>query len=288
MDNGPIVIELDQFLRIGNCRTSEVLVQKASWLQQTFECFQETENSAPKPRWNKVERPSRKADKPRIGNRDLSNEAIARKDFLGLMNKLSSTNKEHMIKQMRASLRPEFKTMYVQIIWDFMLRAPDFQDIYSDVYLNLSCNIDIRDDIQELWTNYFTSKNWIPPTSILENNEEYDEFCEYVKWKKRAIAAIRGWIYMCRKMLLDQKCEQQLFAALVADVNERVQAGPCKVLEVLLEQLLAFLAHTNHDMHAITPCIGVWSERAPSMPPSMRFKLYDVRDIVVRKNERKR
>lgn len=266
------------------------LQEKARWLAQTFPCFQEslTENK----KWQRPNNPAkpnhpvRPMEKPRIGNRDLSNENLARKDFVSHMNKLSTANKQAIFKHIQQTLRPGFLPQYIQWLWEYMLQSPAYQDLYLEVIpmvTALEGPQRTQDILRDMWTAYCTEQKWIPSADVFE--EEYDDFCNYLLWKKKAIASIQAWIRLGRTQYMSKNTARDLFTYLLHSCSQHM-TQPSKTLEVLLEQVLQYLALQKPDVLELHTWMDQWRPSFATMPPAIRFKLYDMEEWMQGKNEK--
>jgi len=283
--DGPIIIPVHQFFeQYEKCTRSDVMMQKVKWLHDTYECFSEGIDSS-KPKWHKIHR--KPVEKPKIIKKELSTESIAKREFLGSMNKLSPKNKDSVFKTILATHRSEYASLYVGIVWDFMLRAPDYQPLYIDLLTTLcSTNDDIGKEIHKLHQVYMNERLWFPPDSIMEESSEYDDFCEYVKWKKRAVAAIRGWMTLIRGNLLSISYQTPLLLTIFDVCDELMFSDPSKKLEAVLDQMLELITYIDHVPSKVVQRIEDWGKIAQDMMPIIRFKILDIRDQINEKNDR--
>lgn len=254
------------------------IVEKAKWLLSTFACF-----SSDKPPPHKQHRSAasdhhhqHNANSHRRNNKELSTEAITIKNIMTLMNKLSPANKEHIVAQVRASFREEFAHIYVKLIWDFMLRSPEHQDLYTDVLLILAPHVNTA--IAALYDDWCAERRWLMRNSC--DTEQYDEFCDYVKEKARAIATIKGFGYLMRKRLLPEDVYNDVVRQLVQSGNEYIGVD-ARAFESVLEQLKA--VYHPALMDAAVAHISRWMAQAPDLPPAVRFKVYDLNDKMSQK-----
>lgn len=286
MDNDLIVVEVHDFQHITSSQDAS-LRKKAEWLKSTFECFK----SDAVPQWKKkgvVMSKPMPVQRQKIGNKELSCEAIARKDIMSLMNKLTATNKDHIFNQLKSSLRENYAELYVKCIWDFMLLCPEQQNVYSDILLQLSCYIDVHSTIQQIWEEYVSDKAWIPPNTEPDDLHDYDVFCDHVKWKKQSIAKVKGWMIFCKRLLLPNSCQSVLGQELFCSCDTFINKQQYKGADIAAEQLTAFVQSCNSPDDAMVNCVSCWKNVATSFPPSLRFKIYDLYDLVHRKNEVKK
>jgi len=267
---------------------SEQFEKKAKYLIDTYKCFTESDKCVP-PKWLKkktVEFKTNTVERKKIGTKELSIEAITRKEFLSLMNKLTLNNKQSILKNVASIIRKDYTSLYIDIIWDLMQRAPEFRTVYYEVFKLLDNTI-LIDKWLSIWDTYYNNKNWIPCDEILNDNEDYDEFCDFVKWKKRALAAINIWIMLYEKNIIGIHIIELLIKEIVSDCSNQIehyilnQNINIKKLDVLLEQILILInfTKTDQDDHFIE-LIKKWIPRADSLKPSTRFKLYDINDTL--------
>lgn len=286
MDNDLIVVEVHDFPRITSCQ-DDVLRKKAEWLRNTFECFK----TDAIPQWKRkgsIPKPL-PVQRQKIGNKELSCEAIARKDVMSLMNKLTATNKDHIFAQLKSSLRENYADIYVKCIWDFMLLCPEHQNTYSDILLQLSCYIDVHTTIQYIWDQYIQNTSWVPLTSNdIHNIDNYDIFCDHVKWKKQAIAKVKAFMIFCKRLLLPNSCQNVLAQHLFDTCKTLLQEDNYKVAEMIIEQITALIQSYNATNDGVQNTVTGWKNVATNFPPSLRFKIYDLHDLIQRKNDNKK
>lgn len=279
--DGPIVIPVDQFFcDIQHVPRNELMMEKAKWLMESFECFQEGNDS--KPKWHRVEKTFKKPmEKPRIIKKELSRESIAKRDFLGCMNKLAPGNRESVTRTILQTHRPEFIEMYTQIVWDFMLRAPEYQTLYIELLSSLNA----KDAIHAIWKSYVQDTFWLPTETVLEESTDYDDFCEYVKWKKRAVAAVRAWMLLYKFRMIDVSIVHSLTQYIFDTTDELMFAEPSKKLEAILDQVLELVHYADHTPSIISDRIKEWERIGDDMLPIIKFKIYDIRDSILEKND---
>lgn len=263
---------------------SDLYEKKAKFLVDTYKCFTESDKFVPNKWANRKNRfEAKPIERPRIGNKELSIEAITRKEFMSLMNKLTLNNKNTILKSLKNMIRLEYTDLYIDIIWDLMQRASDFRNIYFEV-LKLFNEENLTKKWNDIWNTYYVHRSWMPTEQILNDNEDYDEFCDFIKWKKRAIAAMYVWILLYEKGIID--IIDILIREIVNDCMiefNKVNYNPKKA-DSLLEQILILVnfTKTEKDDHIIE-LVKKWLPRAEELKPSSRFKLYDINDHLEKK-----
>ena len=107
------------------------------------------------------------AEKPRIGNRELSLENLARKDFLGVLNKLSAANQATLIANFAKVIRPDFADLYVKLFWEGFLRSSDYQPVQINLLTLFAEHFPVQPRINALLSEYRTERLWMPAEGVL-------------------------------------------------------------------------------------------------------------------------
>ena len=297
---------------------SEQFEKKAKYLLDTYKCFTESDKCVP-PKWIQKKKnleykqQFEKVERKKIGSKELSIESITRKEFMSCMNKLTLTNKNIVLKNIGNIIRKDYTALYIDILWDLMQRAPEFRNIYFEVFKLLDTQ-QMMEKWATIWDSYYNKKSWLPAPEILNDNEDYDEFCDFVKWKKRALASIHVWIMLYQKGILENYIINQLIKEIVSDCNiefenivekqsdavatdvgasdvgsSDVGAGvevvevvtSVKKVDVLLEQIIILInfTKTEQDDYFIE-LIKKWLPKSDKIKSSTRFKLYDINEIL--------
>lgn len=250
---------------------------------------------------------NRKAERPRIGTRELSREDMSRKDFVANMNKLSRQNYDSILRHIRTTYNSNFLPNYMDIVWQLMMTQADYQDLHVQVieHLLLLTPNEKKDMVQEYWNNKFTKffdeKQWIPGDELEAllfsteggNSEEYDEFCDYIKWKKRIGATFQAWIHLMEHNFITPQYEFcfQHFVTLIDKALEDVQP---KYIDCLLEWFLRIhkIAPVhNEEFMKIYKSLDIdnytkeWLSKLQklSLSSSFRFKIMDITEIYHKK-----
>lgn len=230
-----------------------------------------------------------RTDVVKIGSRELSRENLAKKDFLALMNKLTQQNKAQIYQSINHVFREDCIPIYVQILWDSMQRAPDFIGLYmgaQDVLIQSSKSRDVWDKQWAiLWNTFLETKGWAPKEQLLLE-EDYDEFCDFVKWKKRTLGALRAWMALSKSPSVPQAAPKVLVQQILQDCNSELDKNNkgSKLTDTFLEEIRCFFREGTEP--EIRDIIASWvEERKQShscgfaqLRPSTRFKMLDVQD----------
>lgn len=228
-----------------------------------------------------VEAPSRPLLK--IAAAALSEEGQARKEFLPLMNKLSQKNKVSILNQVSNIIKPTCIMVYIDIIWNICLDSPGYQSLYMEVIdviagsFGSSATVDIRGKLRDRLDAFMDNAAFLPPDDM--EKEEYDDFCDYVKWKKRSLALVSMLIMLDKKGLVDGAV-RTLADKLIAACNIVLDKTSYETADILLDQLMEIYVNTwstensTPTTDAIIGFVQKWVPRVGDMKASTRFKFY--------------
>lgn len=264
------VIEVERFLQVRALVSviPDHLRRIAEEMKRTYRCFSdEGHEKRFYPRQQVVRHVEARS---RIGSRVLSKEAISKKEFMVHANKMTHKNKDSIIQAFKPHIRKECIDIYMAVVWDLIQRAPEYQDIYADFIASICADTGdvLHEKFTKIFDNYVASRNWYPSAQMV--TEDYDEFCEFVKWKKRAVAAVQAFkLFVARKWLSEEKLVA-LTDDLVSELNGLLaQSTGCSIADALLEQL-AYLPIKNETV------IKTLSDKSTSLRPSTKFKILDL------------
>jgi hypothetical protein len=168
------------------------ILEKAIEVKNTYSCFNSFYD--PKMIWaKKIYNNKDKYNKPKAKNRvhiiipEFSKTSETKRCLIGYLNKLSHKNKDLIYDKIREIISNSENTDDAfSIIWNYIKTSDD--DIYCNI-IDLFDKEYITANINAQWDNYLNNKVWNPPPYVYENNllllnDEYDMYCEYIKWKK--------------------------------------------------------------------------------------------------------
>lgn len=211
-DLGIIKVKYDTFLNIlntFNSPISENIINKANELNDNYNCF--SNNYDARSLWEKKKiialNKSNKIQKPRhhIINIDFSDKAKCKKEFISYLNKLTDLNKDVIYSKITAfikELNNEILNSLFEILINFMKSSNN--NIYIDVlYLFDSSYID--ENISKYYLNYIENKEWlsikiIEDYKFIFDENNYDEYCEYVKIKKSSLSLLKALSIILKKL----------------------------------------------------------------------------------------
>lgn len=237
-----------------------------------------------------------RAERPRIGTRELNREDISKKDFIANMNKLSRQNYDTVLRLIRTTYNSNFLPNYMNILWSMMIRQPDFQDLHIQVIQHLLTITppERKSFVQTYWSqrcqSYFQEKQWMPPDDFFAGSQgEYDEFCDYIKWKKTTGASLLAWLRLMEHAIIPPDFPM-CFNAILDGIQAAFREHTHKFAECLLEWFVQMttastgvaLSHLSPDLDFIlNDWLQIIKERGLSS--SLRFKIMDVRDLLYKK-----
>jgi len=223
--------------------------------------------------------------RPRIGVRELSREDMVCKDILSHLNKLSKTNVESIIRSLRTSFYIDYLQHYISITWDMMYKQPDFQPLFVMVLNNVRALLVSPTSLSEfdaLLTNncctFLDDQGWIPPPSILCHTAEYDDFCDYVKWKKKSQGTLRAVLALMTSHLVEPRFEH-VFER-ISDSLQASAGSPdvdLRVLECILDALL-ICVRTSKCIDVSDEWLSQWVEKSQVWPKNAKFKMLDLKE----------
>jgi hypothetical protein len=267
-----------------NITDAGIFKDKSIFLQKNYKCFSDINkdrNILYKSKYqnNIPERP----DKIKIGNRDLSREHLAKKEYMSLMNKLSEQNKKQIYNSFRTIIRDECYKLYITMTWEMLLKFPDFQKLYINLIKILYDNMENKQLFINEWiviiSEYESMKKWIPTDNILDDND-YDEFCDFQKWKKQSIGAMN-----CLKLII---ANEWVPSITIQNISEKIIESTnyyfnlsngigCKITDALLDQI--YVLTDQIDDKLIVDFINNWLNNG-SLRASTKFKLLDIKEKV--------
>jgi len=202
MDDKVIKIELSVFQnRYNKVETPENIIKKADALRKSCSCFNSFYD--PKMIWEK--KLNNRKDKISqvssntgtvVNNKnrvhiiipDFSDISNTKRSLIGYLNKLTIKNKAVISEKIKNIIDNNKTEEIFLIIWSYIKGTESDNNIYIRL-LEYFDSVFLKNIINKLWNNYVNNKEWIPPKYIFDNNllllnNEYELYCDYIKWKK--------------------------------------------------------------------------------------------------------
>lgn len=254
----------------------ENIVKKAVDLKNNYTCL----NSYYDPKMMWVKKNNIKKDK-NYGQKnrfhiiipDFTDESILKRKLTGLLNKLTTKNKATIYYNIKELIDTNDKYKIFDLVWDYV-KSND-NNLYTNVLTFFNDDF-LKERIDEKWNKYIKNKEWDPPSTIYDNNilllnDEYDLYCDYVKWKKQINNLNNLWI----KFKINELniLQDELFNHTVKIISDNTSYK--HVLDIFLEQLYKILNITkNNDI------IGKIKEiNIQKFNNSTKFLLYNILDL---------
>jgi hypothetical protein len=203
-------------------------------LQNTTHNLNQHHNNHSKHKNNFVTTPKTHTNRLYIITSDFTEDSKIKKQFTGYLNKLTDSNKETVLPKIKQLLQNKnIHHLVYDIVWDFIKKQSN--NIYNDILQYF------EEDMTETYVKeYIDNKQWYPPAYVFENNlltsndQFYDMYCEYVKWKKtisnlnKTICIITNDDTYCDRLLQD-------FLALIDNTKDELNQR--HILHFALEQI---------------------------------------------------
>jgi hypothetical protein len=242
-----IKIDIEQFKNEYNNITDIPgnILEKVVEIKSTYTCFNSFYD--PKMIWaKKIYNNKDKYNKPKAKNRfhiiipEFSKTSEIKRSLIGYLNKLSHKNKENIYEKIREIIN---NNAMLDEIFNIILNYIKTSE--NDIYCNILELFDkdyVALNIDKIWDNYLTNKEWNPPQYVYENNllllnDEYDLYCDYIKWKKNIHNMNKVWTKYKNDELI--VLLNNIYNHVEEIMNEDVHKY---ILDILLEQIYKLLS----------------------------------------------
>ena len=270
-DLGIIKIPLSIFKEIYDNHTNftnESLEKKANELISNYNCF--ISNYDAKSLWEKkkIIASQKKNNKynqyssltannhrrrPNVLLIDLDADVKYRKEFTSFLNKLTDITNKIINNKITVFIKPfdetKLNTLF-EILINFIKLSSNI--IYIDVLYLFPENF-VNNQINNYTNNYLNKNEWIPnetfiiDNKILYNNDNYDNYCKFIKNKKQNISILKALIIINRKLNKDNFLKS-ISNNLSNTIDIYIQKNEYKhITEFLLDQLLIILENITDN-----------------------------------------
>lgn len=180
---------------------------------------------------------------------DFTENSKIKKQFTAYLNKLTDTNKLTMYPKIQELLNnKDIHNLVYDIVWEFIKKQP--KSIYISILKCFSPQM-----TESYVSEYITNKQWYPPEYAFSNNlltaneELYDMYCEYVKWKMTVINVIKAFciIDMCKTFF--DTLATDLYSLLIEGLQSITTRH---ITHFALEELQIILKHCSEDSYIET------------------------------------
>jgi len=224
----------------------ENIKNKAVELNDTYSCFKSYYD--PKMIWvkknyNKKEKPVTSKNRFHIIIPDFTDNSMLKRKLVGLLNKITTKNKNTIYESIKEIINANDKNSVFEIIWEYIKLNEN--SLYTNILTFFDENI-LQDNIDTKWKNYIELREWDPPKTIYDNdilllNDEYDLYCDYIKWKKNINNLNKLWIKF--KLSEIHVLLEVLFEHTIVILKENKEYK--HILDIFLEQLFKILSVTK-------------------------------------------
>ena len=296
MDDKVIKINLTIFQNRynNNIEVPDIIIKKAENLKKSCSCFNSFYD--PKMIWEKKLFNKREKHAINNGNSINSNSAANNKsrvhiiipDFsdisntkrslIGYLNKLTSKNKDVIYEKIKEIINNNKTEDIFLIIWSYIkaTKVSGETDSDNNLYVKLLEYFDaefLDCTIDKLWDSYKNNKEWLPPKYIFDNNllllnNEYELYCDYIKWKKGIHNLNTLWIkYKTNDipLLLNDIYEYMMNCINNPNIHKYI-------IDIFMEQILKILK--NHSDTSIIDKIKLLDIK--TFESSTKFLIYNI------------
>jgi len=261
-DLGIIKIPLSTFKDVYENHTdfnNEVLTKKAKDLINNYNCF--VSNYDAKSLWEKkkIMAAQKKTSRVNSNNRtrpfvlliDLNDDIKYKKEFTSFLNKLTDINKETIYNKISLFINvldePKLNSLF-DILINFIKVSSN--SIYIDVlYLFPENYVDYH--VTNFCNSFLNNHQWLPDKEfIIDNkklyhNDNYDNYCKFVKIKKQTISILKALIHMNKKLERDEFF-QLISNDIINSIDTYIKNNEYKhITEFLLDEILYILEIVN-------------------------------------------
>jgi hypothetical protein len=283
MDDKVIKIHLSIFInRYNNIKAPDNIINKAEQLRKTCNCFNSIYD--PKMIWEK--KLFNKKDKialngANINNKgkvhiiipDFSDNSNIKRTLVGYLNKLTVKNKDLIYEKIKELIVNNSHEEVFLIIWSY-IKCSNSDNIY--IYIKLFDyfdNVFLDNIIDKLWKSYLNNKEWVPPKYIYDNNllllnNEYELYCDYIKWKRGIHNLNVMWIKYKSddiSLLLNDIFDYMIECISNSNIHKYI-------IDIFMEQILKIL--NNHKDASIINKIKLLDIK--NFDSSTKFLIYNI------------
>jgi len=248
MNDTIIKIDIDYFQKRYD-QISEIpenIINKAIDISENYNCFKSYYD--PKMIWakknyNKKEKKITPKNRFHIIIPDFTDNSLLKRKIIGLLNKITTKNKLSLYDNIKDIIITNDNHIVIEIIWEYIKLNEN--DLYSNILSFF--DKDFSDNyIDSKWKKYIELREWDPPKTFYDNNilllnDEYDLYCDYVKWKKNVNNINNIWLKF--KFEEIETLLYSLFDYTIVIIKENTVFK--HILDIYLEQILKILSLTK-------------------------------------------
>jgi len=286
MDDKVIKIGLSVFQnRYNNIEVPDNIIKKAETLRKSCNCFNSFYD--PKMIWEKKLNNRKEKNTQMLSNSgsinnknrvhiiipDFSDISNTKRALIGHLNKLTIKNKDIISEKIKNIIDNNKTEEIFLIIWSYIKGTENDNNIYMRL-LEYFDTVFLKNIINKLWDNYINNREWIPPKYIFDNNllllnNEYELYCDYIKWKKGIHNMNIIWIkYKTNEIsMLLNNIYEYMFNECIGNPNIHKY-----IIDIFMEQILKIL--NNYKNNSIVEKIKQLNIK--NFDNSTKFLIYNI------------
>lgn len=224
----------------------ENIKNKVEELNNNYSCFKSYYD--PKMIWvkknfNKKEKIVPSKSRFHIIIPDFTDKSLLKRKLIGLLNKITTKNKNIIYDNIKEIIDSNNNDEIFEIIWEYLTLNEN--SLYTNILTFFDKSI-LDKNIDNKWNKYIELKEWDPPNTIYANNilllnDEYDLYCDYIKWKKKINNVNNLWIKF--KLEDIDTLLKVLFDHTINILNDNKEYK--HIIDIFLEQLFKILSITK-------------------------------------------
>lgn len=211
----------------------------------------------------------------------ITEDDVARKEFISYLNKLSIQNAKQIIQSILKILRPNYIPLYIQLVWEIMMVQHDYQELYIELLNEMKTVLDevsIANECKILWEGYVNKEGWL--LKLHKQQDAYNDFCDYVKEKKCIYGALKAWMTLLDHQWIHNVTPHTLIGYLLKAISDIVAVAPCdkEQLECLFQQIYNYMRYavTIEDFKKLL--YDDWGQYNKNWSPFVKFKWLDIKE----------
>jgi len=188
---------------------------------------------------------------------DFSDKSKNKREFISYLNKLTEIKKKDIYIKIQDIIKQNGNDKdFFDILYNFIIKS-DIKNLNINLNIKIFDFLDneiVKNNIEEIWNNFITNKEWIPPQYILENelmtgNEDdviYNLYCEYVKWKKKNNAIITILILLVKDSIKIKELLDNIYSYLINYISTSSNMYR-HVIDILLEDIIIIISYYKNE-----------------------------------------
>jgi hypothetical protein len=232
----------DKYNKI-SCIPQDILL-KVSQLKEKYTCFSsfyDPKMILAKKVYTKKEKDGDNNNKKRfhIIIPNFTNNSIVKRNLIGHLNKLTLKNKDIIYEKIKNIVIENNNEEFFTLIWGYIKINDDI--IYIDILSFFEKDF-YEEMIEKLWKDYNDNEHWKPPQYIYDNNllllnDEYELYCNYIKWKKSTHNINKAWTIVKKNEI--PELINRIYDYMYKIINERTVHK--YIIDIFMEQIYKFL-----------------------------------------------